>query len=303
MIGGSLFSGIEGFGLGLLWSGLITSIAFQVENDSFCRRVLQARFPAVDKSVINVKDAFLDNLPRCDLLFGGPPCQDLSSAGDGAVPVETRSGLVREMLRVVGELDPHVVLIENVASGARRWVCPVRGALEALGYRTAALNLGVDDCGGPHRRRRIFVLAYARGGAVRLQSGRCEGPRGTDTAEFGWGRADVANTDGTRELQQTGGERVKRRWTGDGIPMERELMPALKSKVGSRPDGFPSCVVRWPTARGAAQEVWEPPRVLAGVEERAAKLKAIGNAVSPIQAYYVGLWALNVLRLSAQQED
>lgn len=261
MIAGSLFSGIEGFGLGLLWSGLITEIAFQVEVDPFCRRVLAARFPRVDRSVQDVRHATAQSLPRVDLLFGGPPCQDISGAGKGAGLDGERSGLVREMLRLVGELGPVAVLIENVASGKRRWVCPVRGALEALGYRTASYEIGVEHCGGPHRRRRLFVLAYAYGPRFpRPYEPRSSGVR--------WS-AECA-----RVPRPTGGE------------------PGMGHGV----DGLPPRVVRWPAGPGAPQEAWEPPRVASQVEERAAKLKAIGNAVSPIQAYHVGLWAIDVLK-------
>lgn len=60
-------------------------------------------------------------------------------------------------------------------------------------------------------------------------------------------------------------------------------------------DGLPPIVVRWPAGPSEPQHAWEPPRTLAGGTERAAKLKALGNAVSPVQAYYVGLWAREVL--------
>jgi DNA (cytosine-5)-methyltransferase 1 len=350
VIGGSLFSGIEGFGLGLLWSGLITEIAFQVEVDPFCRRVLDARFPEVDRSIEDVRAARAISLPAVDLLFGGPPCQDISGAGKGEGLDGERSGLVREMLRLVGELGPGVVLIEIVASGARRWVCPVRGALEALGYRTAALNIGVDDCGGPHRRRRIFILAYAERDAVRFEQGRGGGARREGAPELAE-RSALADAyrDGQPQRQRDepgerrrpldGGEEVayaqsarregrlrhgrddkrgpgpeeRRADVGDPSGPRREG-PFIQERhasesawgqgpdepaprVGSGVDGLPSLVVRWPAGPGAPQEEWEPPRVLAGVHERAAKLKALGNAVSPVQAYYVGLWAQNVLHL------
>jgi hypothetical protein len=65
----------------------------------------------------------------------------------------------------------------------------------------------------------------------------------------------------------------------------------------SRPDGLPTRVARWPSRPGESQYDWEPPRTIKEAKERAAKLKAIGNAVSPIQAYHVGLWAREVLRI------
>lgn len=293
MIGGSLFSGIEGFGLGLLWSGLITEIAFQVEVDPFCRRVLAARFPHVDRSVQDVRLASNQSLPRVDVLFGGPPCQDVSGAGKGAGLDGERSGLVREMLRLVDELRPRVVLLENVASGARRWVCPVRGALEAFGYRTTALNIGVDDCGGPHRRRRIVVLAYADRDSAR----RARRQRSSDNDARRPGSQNRARDVGYANSEVCGEQSdTPQRETVGGEAAKRSGRRHAESGLGFGVDGLPSRVVRWPAGPGAEQEEWEPPRVLAGVQERAAKLRALGNAVSPIQAYHVGLWAIDVLR-------
>ena len=355
MIAGSLFSGIEGFGLGLIWSGLVERIAFQVEIDHFCRRVLEARFPNVDRSITDVRAASASVLSAVELLFGGFPCQDLSGAGKGAGLEGERSGLWFEGLRVVAELEPRVVLFENVASGARRWVCPVRGGLEALGYRTRAYHIGVDDCGGPHRRKRLFVLAYANRGREPQREGGFVGERGrafnggqemadSDGARWGEGIDEARGGGARRPAPESGGQaladperggRDERAWScgvgaglaepAHGDPMANAASPRregpdgapkpgqdgaidpgrsgrqdegrAQSAVGARADGFPPRVVRWPAGPGAAQAKWEPPRVLASVEERAAKLKAIGNAVSPIQAYHVGRWAREVLRV------
>jgi DNA (cytosine-5)-methyltransferase 1 len=194
------------------------------------------------------------------------------------------------MLRLANEFRPPIVLVENVDSGARRWVCPVRGSLEAFGYRTSALNIGVDDCGGPHRRRRVFVLAYANGnrqsqpqGSVGHESGRTH-DRGQAMADANGARRPWTNIKASNRLA----------WPAerDGVQGASGTEPV----VGPRADGIPDRVVRWPAPPGP-QAAWEPPRVLGGVEGRAAKLKALGNAVSPVQAYHVGLWVREVLGL------
>ena len=327
VIGGSLFSGIEGLGLGLLWSGLITSIAFQVEMDPFCQRVLAARFPAVDRSIQDVRLATAQSFCPVDLLFGGPPCQDVSGAGKGVGLTGARSGLVAEMLRLADELRPRVVLVENVASGARRWVCPVRGSLEALGYRTAALNIGVDDCGGPHRRKRIFILAYTERDAVRLDEQREAARRapgevrdGGDTEPRGRGEAmadapcgvrfgeasgqaghtaqrdeGVAHADGNGGVERAGAREER----GGLAELENCNRGDAQPRLGREPHGIPARVARWPAGPSEEQHAWEPPRTTKDAKERAAKLKAIGNAVSPVQAYYVGLWARSVLEGAA----
>lgn len=305
VIGGSLFSGIDGFGLGLLWSGLITSIGLQVELDPFCRRVLEARFPHVDRSVQDVRCATAQSFSHIDVLFGGPPCQDISGAGKGAGLNGARSGLVREMLRLVGELGPGVVLLENVASGKRRWVCPVGGALETLGYRTAALNIGVDDCGGPIHRRRIFVLAFAAGARCTGRVREGENDAGRPRSQNGGSHVGFAESVGAERVAsfaKRSGESHRSREREGLQPLtclSSEARGAHGNEsepgVGWVPSRLPARVVRWPAGPGAPQEAWEPPRVLVGVEERAAKLRALGNAVSPVQAYHVGLWAREVL--------
>lgn len=175
-MGGSLFSGIGGFELGLLRSGLVGKIVWQVEIDDFCRSVLERHFPEVERHR-NVKHVGKKNLAPVDVVFGGFPCQDVSSAGKRLGLGGTRSGLWYEFRRVVEELSPKVVLVENVASGARRWLCCVRDDLHQLGYRTRAFRISASDVGAPHLRKRIFVVATvadasSRGADAGKQSGR-----------------------------------------------------------------------------------------------------------------------------------
>lgn len=155
---GSLFSGIGGLELGLERAGL-GPVVWQVEQDDFCRRVLAKHWPDVDRSITDVRAATASVLKPVDIICGGFPCQDVSSAGKRAGLEGERSGLWREYRRIVDELRPTWVVVENVASGASRWLCPVRSDLHELGYRTRALGIAASDCGAPHRRARIFVLA------------------------------------------------------------------------------------------------------------------------------------------------
>lgn len=159
---GSLFSGIGGLELGLEWSGLGRTI-WQVEADAFCRAVLAKHWPNVDRSIVDVRNAGPSVLAPVDVLCGGFPCQDVSSAGAHAGLAGQRSGLWREFRRCVSEFRPRIAIVENVASGARRWLCPVRDDLHQLGYRTRAVALSAADVGAPHLRRRVFVIAYANG--------------------------------------------------------------------------------------------------------------------------------------------
>ena len=172
MICGSLFSGVGLFELGLIWSGLVSRVAWQVEIDPFCRAVLAGHYPETDRSIVDVRAAGKRSLGPVDVICGGFPCQDVSGAGKGAGLAGERSGLWYEYRRIVGELRPRIAIVENVASGKKRWLCEVRSDLHALGYRTRALQISAADVGLPHRRERVFVVAYADSfGAVEPQGG------------------------------------------------------------------------------------------------------------------------------------
>lgn len=107
----SLFSGIGGFDLGFERAGM-TCLA-QVEIDANARAVLARHFPTVQQFE-DVRHVGRHNLPACDVLCGGFPCQDLSVAGDRAGLAGERSGLYFEFQRIIMELRPTYVVIENV---------------------------------------------------------------------------------------------------------------------------------------------------------------------------------------------
>lgn len=154
---GSLFSGIGGLELGLEWSGLGRTV-WQVEQNEKCRNVLARHWPNANRSVIDVRSAGATNLQPVDLICGGFPCQDVSSAGKRAGLSGARSGLWYDFARIVDELRPWWVVIENVASGAGKWVDSVRGDLERIGYASLPIPLSASDVGAPHERPRVFII-------------------------------------------------------------------------------------------------------------------------------------------------
>lgn len=155
---GSLFSGIGGLELGLEWSGLGETV-WQVEIDPFCRSVLERHWPNA-RRFEDVTKVGAEDLEKVDLICGGFPCQDVSSAGKGEGLAGSRSGLWFEFARIVGELRPRWVVVENVASGAKRWVDQVVAGLEQLDYQALPIPLSAQDVGAPYPRARIFVVAY-----------------------------------------------------------------------------------------------------------------------------------------------
>jgi len=160
-----LFSGIGGFSLGLERSGAFTTAAF-CEIEPFCRRVLAHRWPGV-RCYDDVRRLDADTIRRdglaIDAICGGFPCQDISLAGKGAGLDGQRSGLWREFARLIRELRPRFVLVENVAALLGRGMGVVLGQLSELGYDAVWRRIAAADVGAPHLRQRIWIVAYARG--------------------------------------------------------------------------------------------------------------------------------------------
>lgn len=96
-----------------------------------------------------------------DVVSGGFPCQDISVAGSGGGIDGLRSGLWSQMARIVGESRPTFVWVENSPALTSRGLGRVLGDLAALGYDTEWMCLSAGECGAPHKRDRIWILAYS----------------------------------------------------------------------------------------------------------------------------------------------
>src|ERR1019366_5237945 len=94
---------------------------------------------------------------------GGFPCQDISTAGKGIGITGPRSGLWFEYARIVRELRPRVVVVENVSALISRGLDRVLGELSSCGYDAVWFPLRAADVGAPHRRERFFIVAYTDG--------------------------------------------------------------------------------------------------------------------------------------------
>lgn len=94
-----------------------------------------------------------------DVVSGGFPCQDISSAGKGAGIDGARSGLWREMARIVGEVRPRFVFVENSPLLVSRGLAVVIGDLASLGYDARWMCLSAGECGANHERDRLWIVA------------------------------------------------------------------------------------------------------------------------------------------------
>jgi len=178
---GSLFAGVGGLELGLERAGLWPTV-WQVEKDPYASKVLAKHWPEA-KRFDDVCTVGAHNLEPVDLICGGFPCTDLSVAGRKAGLEGRESGLWFEFERVVGEMRPAWVVVENIHHAWRKWVPVVRRAFWALGYTSVPLRLSAADVGAWHRRRRVFVLAHADGANLRLLARRWSGTGRQEAAQ------------------------------------------------------------------------------------------------------------------------
>jgi DNA (cytosine-5)-methyltransferase 1 len=166
---GSLFAGIGGFDLGFERAGFKT--VWQVEIDEYCRRVLERHFPKArrfgdvkecsghrPKPLCCIKPCHLEHV---DVVTGGFPCQDISFAGSGRGLDGERSGLWAEYFRIVRELRPAVLVVENVAALLQRGIERVLGDLASIRYDAEWSVVSGCSLGSTHMRRRLFIVAYA----------------------------------------------------------------------------------------------------------------------------------------------
>jgi len=165
----ALFAGAGGGILGGKLLGWRTVCA--VEWDSYAASVLVARqndgilesFPVWD----DVRT--FDGKPwqgLVDVVSGGFPCQDISAAGKGAGIEGERSGMWQYMARIVGEVRPRYVFVENSPMLTVRGLGRVLGDLSALGYDAQWGVMGACHAGAPHKRERIWILAHAADGGL-----------------------------------------------------------------------------------------------------------------------------------------
>jgi len=223
---GSLFAGIGGIDLGLERAGM--ECVWQVEIDEFCLRVLERHWSDVPKYK-DVRDVGKHNLEAVDLIAGGFPCQPVSSAGRKKAQSDSR-WLWPEFARVVSDLQPRYVFVENVPGLLGRGLGDILVDLAALGYDAEWDSIPAAAIGSPHCRYRVFLVAYPNS---------------------------------ARELQQKGRKPDEWGWIGDGGLEEfrRRSLWAAEPDVG---------------------------RVAYGVPLGVDRIRALGNAVVPQLAEWVG---------------
>nr|WP_287410683.1 DNA cytosine methyltransferase [Pseudodesulfovibrio sp.] len=155
---GSLFSGAGLCDLGLHRAGFAHEWFCEIED--YPRQVLAARWPG--KPIYqDIREINAHSIKQVHVLSGGFPCQDVSSAGKRqGVKQGTRSGLWFEYLRIIRDIRPKFVVIENVKGLLSKGIDQVCQGLAEIGYDAEWEVLPAALFGAPHLRERVFIVAY-----------------------------------------------------------------------------------------------------------------------------------------------
>ncbi|RZH03137.1 DNA cytosine methyltransferase [Acinetobacter pittii] len=290
----ALFAGAGGGILGSHLLGWRTVCA--VERDAYASQVLAQR----------QNDGFLKPFPIwsdittfdgkpwkgiVDVISGGFPCQDISSAGKGAGINGARSGLWSEMARIIGEVRPCYVFVENSPLLISRGLTRVISDLAEMGYDAQWARLSASNFGAPHIRDRLWIVGYSR--SERLNTGR-ENNNQYDrhfTSSTNKNPRTLANSQsigcetnglsiGTQQEKSLFGVRSKKLAYSTSFRLSRPGESWFTSDPAENPEGqtdrtFYECVGHiW----GIKSQLG---RVANGVAHRVDRLKAIGNGQFP----------------------
>jgi len=285
----SLFTGIGGLDLAAEWAGFTT--VGQCEWADYPTKVLEKHWPDVPRwrdIRTLTKESFYERtgLRTVDIISGGFPCQPFSVAGKQKGKDDDRY-LWPEMLRVIREIKPTWVLGENVPGILRiagREVCE---DLEREGYAVAVLNFEAAAVGAPHRRDRVFFVGHTKHNG--LSPAKVAGSVNAASINF-QKRADKAcklegtsNTRGSEDVADPTLYGLQGRGFGQ-VSGLREI--SLEPLRGNR--GHPG--------RNCWQIEPDVGRVANGIPSRVDRLKCLGNAVVPQQAYPIFRAIAEILR-------
>jgi DNA (cytosine-5)-methyltransferase 1 len=230
-----------------------------------------------------------------DVVSGGFPCQDISAAGKGAGIDGARSGMWFHMARIIGEIRPRYVYVENSPLLTKRGIHRVLGDLAAMGFNARWGVVSAASVGAPHKRDRIWVVAYSTSIVRDERRAKSEGQQ--REAGVANGGNELADPKSTRASKNNEGL-----WSGfEGIDRRKATNRKMADSgdIGSRSPATDRELERHerPTISSLDCEWWdrEPGqtsrevesnlgRVAHGVAARVDRLKAIGNGQVPLVA-------------------
>jgi DNA (cytosine-5)-methyltransferase 1 len=281
----SLFSGIGGFDLAAHWMGW-TNI-FNCEIEPFPQRILNYHFPeAIQYGDIKQTD-FSVHRGAIDILTGGFPCQPYSTAGKRLGKNDERH-LFPDMLRAIDEIKPTWVVGENVR-GLVSWndglvFEETQADLEAQGFEVQSFILPAAGINAPHKRDRVWIVAYAKGTGARQNK---RGLRSLSDRRGEWKEGELgdnaSNTTHDRRRGRRSQEREEQReWVLQGERQGREM--------GSETQGCGGTWEHFPTQPPICGGDDGIPRELDSItfpKWRRESIKGYGNAIVPQIAYRI----------------
>jgi DNA (cytosine-5)-methyltransferase 1 len=276
-----LFSGIGGLSIAL--SEWVRPIAY-CEIDPYCQGVLLTRQNRGDLMSAPIWDDVStlegSRFKHCtDIIYGGFPCQDISVAGRGKGLEGKRSGLYWQIHRLVKEIHPKFVFLENVPGISIRGGIEVVNSLAEMGYDCRWCNISAASIGAPHKRERWFLLAYAKyPGRNGVEEQRSSDPAIYDGAERADSPQQPKRSDTSRMLAskstahtvRPGGQQIFR--GAHGHENQNGTKNMHEFKRSSEMGNF------WTETESPLCGVAD------GIPQRVDRLRALGNAVVPRQA-------------------
>lgn len=270
---GSLFSGIGGFDLAAEWMGW-TNI-FHCEKNEFCQRVLKHYWPHAELFDDITKSSFLKYRGTIDIITGGFPCQPYSQAGKRKGKADDRH-LWPQMLRAIREIQPRWIVGENVR-GITNWnkglvFDEIQSDLEVEGYEITPFLLPACAINAPHRRDRVWFVAYSHDNGCNISISENE-INASEGGKYALGnispvsKPTITNINNIRcEGRVEGLQTAQEKRYGKKNNFGRELQPSWEG------NSLPA-----PTICGMDD----------GIPDKVDRLVALGNAVVPQLVYQI----------------
>jgi DNA (cytosine-5)-methyltransferase 1 len=208
---GSLFAGIGGFDLAAERVGW--EIKWQVEIDDYCTKVLEKHWPHV-RRYRDIRES--REYESVAVLCGGFPCQPVSVAGKRRGHKDAR-WLWPEFSRLIGELRPRYVVVENVPGLFTAGFGTVIGDLAALGYDAEWECLPASAFGAPHRRERVWIVAYSNS-QRRERHHRISSSQRSQVRDKTCGDARAIRPMAATQVADANGSRLQERFVFTGVP-------------------------------------------------------------------------------------
>ena len=232
-----------------------------------------------------------------DVVSGGFPCQDISSAGKGAGIDGERSGMWKEMARVISEVRPKYVFVENSPMLTSRGLGTVLRDLAKLGFNAEWGVLGAANVGANHKRERIWIVAYSNSNSNFWKKPKSNGIQNK-----------TKGITGPQNSSTWQSSRANSLFRKDSLQRHEKTNMANTSSIRLQGQGKHEQSINtaqgrnWQTAKleyGSSSNFWEIEpnvgRVVDGMASRMDRLKAIGNGQVPLCA--ATAWKLLIERL------